>query len=830
VAVNFPSALSSFKAAAAKLEHGWQMIQKLFKISSGNLPVSALTFSRAVQIAQTQLHGSQTLSFLLQHFKDRIPASSSVVRFAAASGREGYPFIEAILDRLENNGLTAEADLIPAVISDGSVELLLFILDRTGSSLPITEETLALATGNRWDSIRMVRLFARRVCGRLPWHEQAFRGCVEVNIRPIFAEWLNDGTLTHMIHAAAIYVARRSITLGDPLHHALIGYWKRVDFAEDIARILIQSRNMRILTNLLTLYDSISLIDKETMQLAVKTGSPGLLIDLMIKHGREDLILTEELVETSAWESSWRDEAITFLLEQYGEKTPLSEQALVFLLLNFSENPTVARFLEGRPDAILRSPTILKAAAAGSNRQIVGRILESYPFEITDEIVEAAIGHSSDVKDIFCMLLAKSGGHITEKMIQIASKRRVEILPFLLDETRDRIPISTDTLFAALYGPLGAVETLLRYPIDVNQITEEFLVMAGSRWEPERLLSFILERFGDQIKITEKILAATIETSFDHLFIAKLPSRLDSATPLTEAVLVAAAKSEMSTSELIELFHRLLSMIGDDKVITEATFVAAAGNGLNGGRIIQLLLSRRSDFEITESVSAAAVFKEDSFFSDKSTPPYVMEVLLDLKGDTVPITEEVLLAATRNAAYRYSIYRLLVRERVDSVRACLTQRLLLTIAGSGDMMILSLLERRFGTTITNELRSICRLYIGARDGNSRVVLSLLRRGVPPDTRSARGETPLWIAAEGQHDLIVKDLLATQAVDVDAVPMTGGPPLIKAVQRYNVPIVRLLLAAGANPNLAGKDGKTAYALAKEKSYLRMMAIMREYGAK
>jgi nucleoside phosphorylase len=824
-----PISAEFVEAAAANLEHGWQMIQKLFKISSGNLPVSALTFSRAAQIAQTQLHGSQTLSFLLQHFKDRIPASSSVVRFAAASGREGYPFIEAILDRLENNGWTAEADLIPTVISDGSVELLLFILDRTGSSLPITEETLALATGNRWDSIRMIRLFARRVCGRLPWHEQAFRGC-EVNIRPIFAEWLNDGTLTHMIHAAAIYVARRSITLGDPLHHALIGYWKRVDFAEDIARILIQSRNMRILTNLLTLYDSISLIDKETMQLAVKTGSPGLLIDLMIKHGREDLILTEELVETSAWESSWRDEAITFLLDQYGEKTPLSEQALVFLLLNFSENPTVARFLEGRPDAILRSPTILKAAAAGSNRQIVGRILESYPFEITEEIVEAAIGHSSDVKDIFCMLLAKSGGHITEKMIQIASKRRVEILPFLLDETRDRIPISTDTLFAALYGPLGAVETLLRYPIDVNQITEEFLVMAGSRWEPERLFSFILERFGDQIKITEKILAATIETSFDHLFIAKLLSRLDSATPLTEAVLVAAAKSEMSTSELIELFHRLLSMIGDDKVITEATFVAAAGNGLNGGRIIQLLLSRRSDFEITESVSAAAVFKEDSFFSDKSTPPYVMEVLLDLKGDTVPITEEVLLAATRNAAYRYSIFRLLVRERVDSVRACLTQRLLLTIAGSGDMTILSLLERRFGTTITNELRSICRLYIGARDGNSRVVLSLLRRGVPPDTRSARGETPLWIAAEGQHDLIVKDLLATQAVDVDAVPMTGGPPLIKAVQRYNVPIVRLLLAAGANPNLAGKDGKTAYALAKEKSYLRMMAIMREYGAK
>jgi hypothetical protein len=325
-------------AAAANLEYGWQMIQKLFKIRGANLPVSALTFSRAAQIAQTQLHGSQTLSFLLQHFKDRIPASSSVVRFAAASGREGYPFIEAILDRLENNGLTAEADLIPTVISDGSVELLLFILDRTGSSLPITEETLALATGNHWDGVRMVRLLARRACGRLPWHEEAFRKCGEVNICPIFTEWLNEDTLTHeMIHAAAIRISRTPITLGDPLHQTLIGYWKRVNFAEDIARILIQSNSTRIVTNLLTIYGGVSLIGKETMQLALQKDSPGPLIDLMIKHGRKDLILTEELVETSAWDSRWGFEAITFLLEQYGEKTPLSEQTLVFLLLNFSD-------------------------------------------------------------------------------------------------------------------------------------------------------------------------------------------------------------------------------------------------------------------------------------------------------------------------------------------------------------------------------------------------------------------------------------------------------------------------------------------------------------
>jgi hypothetical protein len=39
----------------------------------------------------------------------------------------------------------------------------------------------------------------------------------------------------------------------------------------------------------------------------------------------------------------------------------------------------------------------------------------------------------------------------------------------------------------------------------------------------------------------------------------------------------------------------------------------------------------------------------------------------------------------------------------------------------------------------------------------------------PDTRNARGvKTPLSMAVTGQHDLIVKDVLANKAVDVDAI--------------------------------------------------------------
>lgn len=110
-------------------------------------------------------------------------------------------------------------------------------------------------------------------------------------------------------------------------------------------------------------------------------------------------------------------------------------------------------------------------------------------------------------------------------MIQVSCEGKVKILSFLLEETRDRIPISTETLFAALNGPLDAAETLLGYPINVNQITEELLVRVGRR----RLFTLFFERFGDQIEITEKVVAATIETFFNSPFIAKLLGRLDSA-------------------------------------------------------------------------------------------------------------------------------------------------------------------------------------------------------------------------------------------------------------------------------------------------------------
>lgn len=74
---------------------------------------------------------------------------------------------------------------------------------------------------------------------------------------------------------------------------------------------------------------------------------------------------------------------------------------------------------------------------------------------------------------------------------------------------------------------------------------------------------------------------------------------------------------------------------------------------------------------------------------------------------------------------------------------------------------------------------------------------LLAKGAKPDIKDAEGNTPLIIAtqmgyAEGA------DLLLKRRATVDATNSRGETPLIVATQQRDVAMVRLLLAAGANP--------------------------------
>jgi uncharacterized protein len=75
---------------------------------------------------------------------------------------------------------------------------------------------------------------------------------------------------------------------------------------------------------------------------------------------------------------------------------------------------------------------------------------------------------------------------------------------------------------------------------------------------------------------------------------------------------------------------------------------------------------------------------------------------------------------------------------------------------------------------------------------------LLQRGANPDMRDGRGNTALMIATQLGWADGIQTLLARRA-GVDVTNSSGETPLIRAVQNRDLASVRVLLAAGANPN-------------------------------
>ncbi|MDT9599541.1 ankyrin repeat domain-containing protein [Sphingosinicella rhizophila] len=97
------------------------------------------------------------------------------------------------------------------------------------------------------------------------------------------------------------------------------------------------------------------------------------------------------------------------------------------------------------------------------------------------------------------------------------------------------------------------------------------------------------------------------------------------------------------------------------------------------------------------------------------------------------------------------------------------------------------------------------LHILARERDLTWLGFLLSRGAKPDIQNENGDTPLGLAAQLGWVDGAEELLRRRA-SVDLANNRGETPLILAVHARDLPMVRLLLAKGANPkksdNVAG----------------------------
>ena len=125
------------------------------------------------------------------------------------------------------------------------------------------------------------------------------------------------------------------------------------------------------------------------------------------------------------------------------------------------------------------------------------------------------------------------------------------------------------------------------------------------------------------------------------------------------------------------------------------------------------------------------------------------------------------------------------------------------------------------------------LYAAAEGRIEILKLTLAAGADLKDTNRYRG-TGLIPAAHHGHVEAVKLLLAT-AIDKDHVNNLGWTALLEAVilgdgGAAHTEIVRLLADAGANVNIADRDGVTPLAHARKSSYSAMVSILSAAGAR
>ena len=94
-------------------------------------------------------------------------------------------------------------------------------------------------------------------------------------------------------------------------------------------------------------------------------------------------------------------------------------------------------------------------------------------------------------------------------------------------------------------------------------------------------------------------------------------------------------------------------------------------------------------------------------------------------------------------------------------------------------------------------RKLTALHIAAEAGHIPAVRFLLKAGASPHARSTAGTTPFYKAVRGGCETVIDDLYNAGS-DVNVRTWDNWTPLVEAIIENNVPVVKKLLAWGANP--------------------------------
>ncbi|KAI9672656.1 MAG: hypothetical protein M1831_000091 [Alyxoria varia] len=145
-----------------------------------------------------------------------------------------------------------------------------------------------------------------------------------------------------------------------------------------------------------------------------------------------------------------------------------------------------------------------------------------------------------------------------------------------------------------------------------------------------------------------------------------------------------------------------------------------------------------------------------------------------------------------------------------------------------DSLISWILQYGANLEVRSDDERVTALYYFAAIGDVSAVRTLLNQNAATDFADQAGRTPLIIAAERGHAVIVDMLLVSGAVDVDTKTTDEGTALGLAISNGHLAVVQILLTHDADTELLTKEGCASLHIAAHAANLDVLETLLDYG--
>ena len=145
---------------------------------------------------------------------------------------------------------------------------------------------------------------------------------------------------------------------------------------------------------------------------------------------------------------------------------------------------------------------------------------------------------------------------------------------------------------------------------------------------------------------------------------------------------------------------------------------------------------------------------------------------------------------------------------------------------SGSLDVVKLLINA-GADVETVINDESALAHACKIGQLDIVQYLMTQGADPRAENSEGETSLFAAVRSGNPQVIAEILNVPEIDINQPDLKGLTPLYIAVGLKNIPVIKQLLASGADPNITGHS---PLKLAQDMKNQQVISLLLNRGAK